>query len=59
MKHINTNSESSNLITWRFRQVSVSNGEEIEIPRKAKCLNLRSPPKKDIVYLEWIEPLED
>ncbi len=50
---------SEEMKEWKFRQVPVCDGENVKIPRKARCLNLRSPPKKDIVYLEWIEPVED
>jgi len=59
MKHINTNSESSNLRAWRFREVPVSDGEIIDVPKSAKCLNLRPLPKSKGTCLQWIEPAED
>ena len=44
---------------WKYRKVEVSGDELIDIPAGSKCIQIRPVSKKDISYVEWIEPVKE
>jgi hypothetical protein len=49
----------SEMRQWQYRRVEVSeDGVIIEVPKKAKCLNIHPLSKKTTTLIEWLEPVE-
>ena len=44
---------------WQYRKVEVSGDEIIDIPAGSKCIQIRPISKKDISFVEWIEPVRE
>ncbi|WP_406671155.1 hypothetical protein V7O67_05340 [Methanolobus sp. ZRKC4] len=43
---------------WRYRKVVVQGNEVIDIPAKSKCLQIRPVSRKNISFVEWLEPVK-
>jgi len=44
---------------FRFKRISVCDDDIIEVPRGAKYMHLRAPAKKQVTYVEYLEPVKE
>lgn len=50
----------SEMKQWQYRRVEVSEDSTIiEVPKKARALNIRPLSKNKISLIEWLEPVEE
>jgi len=46
-------------VIWRYRKVKVDDGQLVDIPDNAKCMDIRPLSKRNISFVEWLEPVTD